>query len=320
MKDLVSVIVPAYNVSLYIGECIYSVKQQTYKNWELIVIDDGSTDHTFEIAQRCAKGDEKIRVHRQENQGVSVARNKGMELAQGQWVVFLDGDDYWTPELLAKLVAEKQTSGADVAYCGYNHAYSNGFVRRYRYKYPNGDLLLPFFRGKVRLQIGAMLITKALLIERNIAFTPGCLTGQDWEVIAKLTAVANFSVVPENLHMYRVRPNSAITSKWNWKKRIHTLFAYRRAAEFVLQERREAPDLPKIRTVLDKSVAFKFYKFLWRTIKAKAYDDALALMDNAEYKQLLDHIDENNLALIDRLKFYTVLSRNKWCWRCARLF
>lgn len=320
MENLVSVVVPAYNVGPYIEECINSVKQQTCGDWELIIVDDGSTDKTFEIAQQCVQGDKRIQIFRQENQGVSVARNKGLELSQGRWIVFLDGDDYWTPELLAKLVAAQQKSGADVSYCGYNHAYTNGFTRSYRYQYPGGDLLLPFFRGNVRFQIGAMLIKKSLLLKRNIIFTPGCLTGQDWEFMGKLTAVAGFFPVSESLHMYRVRPNSAITSKWNWRKRIHSIMAYKRAVEFVLRERHDDAGFLEIKTALETGLAFKFYKFLWRTIKAKAYDDALRLMDDPEYKEVLRRIDKSDLKLIDRLKFHTVISRNKWYWKCARMF
>lgn len=320
MKDLVSIIVPAYNIGPYIEACINSVKQQTCENWELIVVDDGSTDKTFEIAQQCIQGDKRVQICRQENQGVSVARNKGLEISQGQWVIFLDGDDYWTPELLTKLVAAKQKSGAAVSYCGYNHAYMNGFTRDYRYQYPSGDLLLPFFHGNVRFQIGAMLIERSLLLKQNIIFTPGCLTGQDWEFMAKLTAVASFSPVPESLHMYRVRPNSAITSKWNWRKRIHSIMAYKRAVEFVIQERRNDANFHELKTAMEKGLAFKFYKFLWRTIKAKAYDDALRLMNDPDYKDVLRRIDKNDLNIIDKLKFHTVISRNKWYWRCARMF
>jgi glycosyltransferase involved in cell wall biosynthesis len=320
MDNLISVIVPAYNVGPYIGDCINSVRQQTYGNWELIVIDDGSKDDTLAIAEQYAKDDAKIRIYQQKNQGVSVARNKGLELAKGGSVVFLDGDDYWTPELLAKLVAAKQSSGADVAYCGYNHAYTTGFSRPYRYQYPSGDVLLQFFQGIVRFQIGAMLIDKALLTERNIFFAKDCLMGEDWEVMAKVAAVAKFSAVPESLQMYRVRPNSAITSSWNWRKRIHSLMAYKRAAEFVTQERHNAPNFPEIKAVLEKGLAFRFYKFLWRAIKSGAYDDALKLMDSPEYEDCLRNIDKDDLKLIDRFKLKMVISRNNWCWRCARFF
>ncbi len=101
MNKLVSVIMPAYNASQYIGAAIESVLAQTYPAWELIIVDDGSTDDTLAIAQHYAELDKRIRVYRQENQGGCVARNTALKYAKGDYVQYLDADDMLHLEKIA---------------------------------------------------------------------------------------------------------------------------------------------------------------------------------------------------------------------------
>lgn len=99
MERLVSIITPAYNAEEYIGAAIESVLKQTYQNWELIIVDDGSTDHTQRIVSSYT--DERIRYHKLEkNSGVAVAMNRALTLAKGELLAFLDADDFWKPEKL----------------------------------------------------------------------------------------------------------------------------------------------------------------------------------------------------------------------------
>jgi glycosyltransferase involved in cell wall biosynthesis len=93
--DLISIIMPAFNASAYIMDAISSVQQQSYRSWELIVIDDGSTDNTPSIVKELQKDDGRIIYHRQDNQRLGAARNTGFRLAKGIWVAFLDADDQW---------------------------------------------------------------------------------------------------------------------------------------------------------------------------------------------------------------------------------
>lgn len=97
MNELVSVIMPAYNMEKYIGDSIESVLNQNYINFELIIINDGSSDGTKEIIAKYQHMDERIIYIEQENHGVSVARNVGMSCAKGKYISFLDADDLWEP-------------------------------------------------------------------------------------------------------------------------------------------------------------------------------------------------------------------------------
>ena len=116
MKEpLISIIVPVYNVQKYIGKCIDSILSQTYLNIELILVDDGSSDASGRICDEYGKRDGRIRVIHQENEGVSSARNHGMEEAQGEYLCFVDADD-WIPKYSVKQLATRIiASGSDLA-------------------------------------------------------------------------------------------------------------------------------------------------------------------------------------------------------------
>ena len=118
-EKLVSVIIPAYNIEDYIGRCLDSIISQTYKNLEIIVVDDGSRDYTGEILDNYAKKDRRIKVIHKENGGVSSARNKGIEAAEGGYIGFIDGDDLIEPEMYKTLVDLLEEENADIAHCGY---------------------------------------------------------------------------------------------------------------------------------------------------------------------------------------------------------
>lgn len=103
-KKLVSVIVPIYNVEKYVSKCIESICQQTYQNIEIILVDDGSSDHSGEICDIFAKKDDRIRVVHKGNAGVSEARNSGIEACAGDYVCFVDGDDYVMPDYVSYML------------------------------------------------------------------------------------------------------------------------------------------------------------------------------------------------------------------------
>lgn len=115
----VSVIIPMYNSENYIGQCIRSVADQTYRNLEIIVVDDGSTDKGIHVCAELMETDARIRLCRQENRGVSAARNHGIDIATGEYVFFLDSDDAVHPLLLEELLGQAEEKHAQLAFCGY---------------------------------------------------------------------------------------------------------------------------------------------------------------------------------------------------------
>ena len=119
-NDMISVIIPIYNVEKYLKDCLKSVSNQQYKNLEIILVDDGSTDKSGMICDTYKNEDERIKVIHKKNGGVSSARNAGLQVAKGRWIAFIDSDD-WVEETYFKIMIEKaKEEKADIVCCGYN--------------------------------------------------------------------------------------------------------------------------------------------------------------------------------------------------------
>lgn len=114
MEDLVSIIVPIYNTEKYLKDCIKSVQVQTYSNWELILIDDGSKDNSLQICEEFAHEDNRIKVFHQENAGVSRARNLGLNKSTGIWISFLDSDDLLDKEHISTCIRFAKENNLDI--------------------------------------------------------------------------------------------------------------------------------------------------------------------------------------------------------------
>lgn len=115
----ISVIIPAYNVEKHLERCLDSVCGQSYRDIEIIIVDDGSIDRTAEICDRYASADSRIRVVHKENEGVAAARNTALDMASGDMIAFADADDYYEADMLKKLNESMNTHDADMVVCGY---------------------------------------------------------------------------------------------------------------------------------------------------------------------------------------------------------
>lgn len=125
VDDRVSIITPCFNGDRFIAETIESVLGQTYPHWEMLIIDDGSTDRTAEIAATYAKKDSRITLVKQPNGGTASARNNGMRRATGRYIALLDADDLWDPDFLERQLAFMREKDAACVCCAYRHIDEN---------------------------------------------------------------------------------------------------------------------------------------------------------------------------------------------------
>lgn len=125
-KGLVSVVLPIYNVENYLNRCIESVVKQTYKNIEIILVDDGSPDNCPQICEEWAKKDRRIRVIHKKNGGLSDARNAGIEIACGQYITFIDSDDFVDEDFISYLFKLIKDNNADISICEYRYISERG--------------------------------------------------------------------------------------------------------------------------------------------------------------------------------------------------
>ncbi|MUL36284.1 glycosyltransferase family 2 protein [Gloeocapsopsis dulcis] len=204
----VTVVVPAYNAEQTIIATIASVQQQTYQDWELIVIDDGSSDRTLELLNRIREP--RLQVYHYSNAGVSVARNRGLAHAQGELIAFLDADDLWSANKLELQVAAlQQHPHAAVAY---SWTYFMNATATTIHAAPS-----VWFEGDVypQLLVRNFLYSGSNPLVRRDAlvlvggFDPTLTHGEDWELFARLAAVVQFVVVPVAQVFYRQSATSA---------------------------------------------------------------------------------------------------------------
>lgn len=136
-KELISVIVPVFNLEAYIEKAIQSICSQTYHNLEIIIVDDGSTDDSWDIIKALEKSDSRILAIHKENGGVTSARLTGLSMASGNWIGFVDGDDYIEPDMYEILLSNAIKYQADISHCGYQMV----FPSRVDYYYNTGKVI-----------------------------------------------------------------------------------------------------------------------------------------------------------------------------------
>lgn len=210
----ITVIVPAYNVGDYILPCLASVTSQTHANWTCIVVDDGSTDATAVLVE--ALDDPRIRVVRQANAGVSNARNNGLALATGAYLMFLDGDDLLHPSAFERLLAALAARPDAVASFGtFLKILSSGAPYPdqkplAQHRYPSGDVLEAMLHGNFFANGGHVLIRTEAARALG-GFNAGIRLSEDWEFWCRLAARGPFLFIgnePEVFYL-RVRPASS---------------------------------------------------------------------------------------------------------------
>lgn len=133
-EDLISVIVPVYKVEKYLHRCVDSIINQTYKNLEIILVDDGSPDNCPKICDEYAQKDQRIKVIHKKNAGISEARNAGLEIAQGEFVAFVDSDDYIDSTMYEKMLLLAQKEKNDLVLCGFKKVSEDGKIENFNEK------------------------------------------------------------------------------------------------------------------------------------------------------------------------------------------
>jgi glycosyltransferase involved in cell wall biosynthesis len=204
---LISVIIPAYNSSKTIQQTIESVLNQTFTDFELLVIDDGSQDATLEVVKRIS--DQRLQIFSYPNAGVSVTRNRGLAKAVGEYISFLDADDLWTPDKLdAQLNALQANPQAAVAY-----SWTDYIDECDRFLYPgshitaNGDVYAKLLLGDFLENGSNALVRRAALIDVG-GFDESLVGPEDWELFLRLAANYHFVAVPHPQILYRLSTTS----------------------------------------------------------------------------------------------------------------
>ena len=231
----ISVIIPIYNVERYLRQCIDSILAQTFTDFELLLIDDGSPDGCPAICDEYAEKDARIRVFHKQNGGVTSARNKGLDNAKGNWIIYIDGDDWIEPTYVEELYNEAINNEADIAICAFRFVYEDGssVIEHPTIWDDNKQASLNRYIASI-WTTACGSIQKSSLYKDNGVQSPKDLTFcEDFHLIVRLCYFADKVVsIDKPLYNYRQQPSSILHSTSFEKLQRDELTAYTEILEF----------------------------------------------------------------------------------------
>lgn len=315
MQPLLSVIIPVYKVEKYLDECVASVVNQSYKNLEIILVDDGSPDNCGIMCDAWAEKDSRIKVIHKQNQGLGYARNSGIDVAAGEYMTFLDSDDYVNEMMYERLMVTAVSNNSDIAVCGYNVISSTGEVRAY------SDFLQPevferediislsqdFIRHKgnlashyeiaCRAVFKRSAITARFLSEREIV-------AEDYHFqIAAVLCASKVSFIPDALFNYRY--NSLGLSK------TFSFDKFRKAPKLVseLNKLYKKYDMPHAGDYCMLMMTFTTIKQIYSVISDKSERKRLIkqMAENPVWNEI--EISYSGLSLKEKLIYFSMQHR-----------
>jgi len=228
-RPFISIIIPVYNVEKYLNRCIESITKQTLTNIEIILVNDGSLDNCPQICEEWSKKDNRIKVIHKNNEGLGLARNTGMLLATGEFIAFVDSDDYVELNMYEKLYATSITYNADIVYCGYKQGLPNGsYIDKSDYykktifdnKIEIENLSIKYFYpldGRIMMMSVWHSIYKREVIKTEF-YSERDVVSEDLHF--QLSAILNSKkivYIPDNLYFYCYNENS-LSHTFNIKK------------------------------------------------------------------------------------------------------
>ncbi|WP_455538718.1 glycosyltransferase family 2 protein [Terrisporobacter sp.] len=256
-RPTISIIIPVYNTAMYLEQCLNSIHKQTFKDYEVICVDDGSSDNSYEILEKYKTIIKNYKVIYQENQGVSITRNTGLKHVNGDYIVFIDSDDYVEENFLERLYNEASKTKSDIVICNF-----------YRY-YDNHNINIPVLLKKGKGLYNNDAILKSLIPDilihsylwnklwkrelfDNIEFPN--IKYEDIAIMCDLFYKANkISIISDSLYHYRIRKTSIVR---NYS--ISTQNDYVKSYGF-------------IRLFLKKQNIYDEYKFYFSLLSIKVY-------------------------------------------------
>lgn len=296
---MISIIVPIYNVELYLEECIKSIINQTYKDIEVILINDGSTDKSGIICDEYAKIDDRIVVSHKENGGVSSARNKGLDIAKGDYIAFVDPDDYIEPNMYEEMFGVIKIFDVDIVSCNYRQIDENNRNSIF-FKLDKDEL----FKDKNKLIEAIfkyknfdMIIFNKLYksnIFKNIRFPIGVNLGEDLRILYPTIKYAkSFYCMKKVFYNKRIRKNSLTSNK-----KIEAYLNNVREHELFLKNVKNDKTLDYISCYNACSVnLYRHYKRLLDRIYTLPDREEYKKIENETRKNLINLYKNNNLSI-----------------------
>ncbi|MGM0753098.1 MAG: glycosyltransferase family 2 protein [Bacillota bacterium] len=220
-KLLVSIIVPAYNVEKYIEKCLSSILEQTYSNIEVIVVNDGSTDKTGQLIDNVSQQDSRVRVLHKKNAGVSAARNSGIDISTGEYLVFVDGDDYIAQDYVEYMLSLIENTGSE--FCLSKRCFTKSGEKQteseYIEKLQPEDATALLLSPDVIVGCWNKIFKRSFLFDNNLKFSTTLFYGEGLSFITTASQLSNsVGVGNRKVYYYRRNNEASATTKFNIEK------------------------------------------------------------------------------------------------------
>lgn len=243
MKPSISIVIPVFNAESYIEDCINSINQQSYQNYEIVFIDDKSTDRSVELIKKYVSNDNRIKMVQQTvNSGPMKCRSLGCKEAQGDYIVFCDADDEMPYDALEKLYSKAQETQADIVTGLTKLVYPDGTTKIwYESAKETGNrqnLLLSLLYGKIRHNIWAKLFKSTLFKKNDFEIIDGLKYFEDYYLMMQVANITNtYSRINSIVYLYKQNPMSSTHLAYNESRVESDFVAHRRVYDMLKQER-----------------------------------------------------------------------------------
>lgn len=316
MSPLISVIIPAYNAEQFLAETLSSVFSQTYSNIEVIIVNDGSSDNTEALLQNLQQAEPRLKIISQNNQGISAARNAGINHATGEFIAFIDSDDRWDLTFLEKLLKRQNQMNANLVYTGNINSSSQGDQPRIS-DFREQENLAGYLTQKSLLHVGCLLIKKSFLDEHQLRFDEQLKTGEDIVFICTLFCLTEAYSVPEYLYYYSHRESSVMRRPWSKQDYLNDLSAWIKL-ESIIKQHYQKSDRQYVVELIEAKVVYYKLRLLWLLLLAGRQKEVKQLLND----NFLTYSSENLAHLPKKyagIRRKLIESKNSLIWKLVKL-
>ena len=284
-QDLISIVIPVYNVEKYLERCLQSVVDQTYKDIEIILVDDGSTDESKIICDLYESNDSRIKVIHKENGGLSDARNAGIDIAKGKYISFIDSDDYVEKDYIKSMYDAIKKDNSDISVSLHVIKYENGKTK-FKFenqcdKIVNAKQALEMMLYDDGLDLSAWGKLYKTVFFNNIKFPKGRIFEDAATTYKLMDKAEKISLVNQYLYNYMIRNNSISSGKFNEKK-MDLISSTKEMSDFVSQK------YPDLQRACDRRLMYAYLSTITQLAKSNEQKKYCDLK-----KELMTYIKKN---------------------------
>ncbi|MCT2160841.1 glycosyltransferase family 2 protein [Granulicatella adiacens] len=270
MEPKISIIVPVYNVEQYLERCVESLMSQSYKNIEILLINDGSTDNSGKLCDEIAKRDSRITVYHKENGGLSDARNYGVDKATADFVGFVDSDDYVDEDMYEVLLSNLLKYDAEISFCRLYDVYNDQVLKdeskNEPYLMTSEEAIKMVLEAKIFSVTAVNKLYKKSLFNQ-IRFEKGKIAEDAFLMVDLLSRCQKIAATEVHKYYYMHRENSITTQKFT-PKFLNVIEAYEKNAKIVAEK------YPNLQYQADTRICWAYFYVLDRLLKDEAYKDS----------------------------------------------